>query len=273
MHDVTYPPPKPQKTLGVCIYCGDTNDLTDEHVVPFGLAKNSLVLPKASCKACAALTSLVEMGFLREGLGILREKFGAPTRRGKRRTGLASRWLVERAEDGVITPNGQLSEFRIRDLPAMCMMPVLNPAREVVAPGHRNGWTGQFWIWREDVNLPAALRPGKALHIGKINPAQFARLLAKIAHGVAVAELGLNAFRPFLRDVILKDDVDPFQYVGGAGIPDPAEGVLHAWEQGFAEAEHAGKSDARYVIVLIRLFACLGAPQYLVVAGDQELPL
>lgn len=190
MHDVTCPPAKPQKALGVCIYCGGTSDLTDEHVVPFGLAKNSLILPKASCKACAALTSLVEMGFLREGLGILREKFGSPTRRGKRRTGLASRWLVERAEDGAI------------------------------------------------------------------------------AHGVAVVELGLNAFRPFLKDVILKDNADPFQYVGGAGIPDAAEGVLHAWEQGFAE--RPGRSGARYVIVLIRLFAFLGAPQYLVVAGDQS---
>lgn len=102
MLDVTYPTPKPQKALGVCIYCGGTNDLTDEHVVPFGLAKNSLILPKASCKACASLTSFVEMGFLREGLGILREKFGSPTRRAKRRTGLASRWLADRANDGTI---------------------------------------------------------------------------------------------------------------------------------------------------------------------------
>lgn len=269
MLDVTYPTPKPQKALGVCIYCGGTNDLTDEHVVPFGLAKNSLILPKASCKACASLTSFVEMGFLREGLGILREKFGSPTRRAKRRTGLASRWLADRANDGTIVPNGQISEVPIGDLPAMCILPVLNPAREIIAPGHQDGWTGQFWIWREQVDISSAVRPGKALHLGKINPAQFARLLAKIAHGVAVAELGLNTFRPFLRDVILKDDVDPFQYVGGAGIPDPADGVLHAWEQGFAQ--HSGKSDARYVIVLIRLFAFLGAPQYLVVAGDQCL--
>lgn len=42
-----------------------------------------------------------------------------------------------------------------------------------------------------------------------------------------------------------------------------------AWAQGFAE--RAEGSGTRYVIVLIRLFAFLGAPQYIVVAGDQPV--
>ena len=43
--------------VGRCIYCGAfSNALTKEHIIPFGLAGNALVLPKASCQTCAAIT-------------------------------------------------------------------------------------------------------------------------------------------------------------------------------------------------------------------------
>lgn len=50
--------------VGKCIYCGSTNNLTDEHIVPFGLGGN-LELPKSSCKECARITSKFELAVLR----------------------------------------------------------------------------------------------------------------------------------------------------------------------------------------------------------------
>lgn len=38
--------------VNVCIYCGGTGALSDEHIIPFGLG-GRWVLPKASCAECA----------------------------------------------------------------------------------------------------------------------------------------------------------------------------------------------------------------------------
>ena len=46
----TYPP------VGRCIYCGSTDTLTDEHIIPLALNGTGL-LPKSSCVACAKITN------------------------------------------------------------------------------------------------------------------------------------------------------------------------------------------------------------------------
>lgn len=51
-------------SVGFCIYCGASEDLRDEHIVPYGLGGN-LVLPKSSCGACADITSKFERSVLR----------------------------------------------------------------------------------------------------------------------------------------------------------------------------------------------------------------
>src|SRR3954463_6253245 len=79
-------PNKLYDPVGNCIYCPDpVGKLTDEHVVPFGLAADSVILPKASCKKCAKITGKVEQYCLRGMLGNFRIAIGAPTRRPKER--------------------------------------------------------------------------------------------------------------------------------------------------------------------------------------------
>jgi hypothetical protein len=53
-----YPP------VGYCIYCGIDAELTDEHIIPFGLGGRE-ILPEASCKTCANETGRVEHRVLR----------------------------------------------------------------------------------------------------------------------------------------------------------------------------------------------------------------
>jgi hypothetical protein len=46
---------KRSSPVGYCIYCQATDELTNEHILPFGLS-GTAVLPKSSCKACAKIT-------------------------------------------------------------------------------------------------------------------------------------------------------------------------------------------------------------------------
>lgn len=71
--------------VGRCIYCGSkTLPLTDEHIIPLGL-KGYWILSKASCKACATITSKFEMDILRSALGEVRFGLDLPTRHPKKR--------------------------------------------------------------------------------------------------------------------------------------------------------------------------------------------
>jgi hypothetical protein len=67
------------RAIGGCIYCGDTGELIDEHVVPFGL-KGDFILTRSSCRSCADVTSAVERAVLQGHLVGPRLGIGYPTR-------------------------------------------------------------------------------------------------------------------------------------------------------------------------------------------------
>ena len=77
-------PPREFPPVKACIYCGATERLSTEHIIPFS-AGGKWVLPKASCRTCAALTGTFEGEFARTILGPLRMPFNMPTRRPKER--------------------------------------------------------------------------------------------------------------------------------------------------------------------------------------------
>jgi hypothetical protein len=70
--------------VGSCIYCGSRENLSDEHVVPFGLGGNA-ILPAASCSVCSAITSSFEGKVLRGFMRDARTAGRFPTRRPKER--------------------------------------------------------------------------------------------------------------------------------------------------------------------------------------------
>jgi hypothetical protein len=67
-------------TVGRCIYCGANDSLTDEHPIPFSLG-GPAILYKASCEACAKITSRVERTVSRDDFLLFRTKLELPTRR------------------------------------------------------------------------------------------------------------------------------------------------------------------------------------------------
>jgi len=98
------------------------------------------------------------------------------------------------------------------------------------------------------------------LAVSKMNPHIFARMLAKIAHSFAVAEIGLDNFTPFLQKMIIEGIETPSYYVGGDFTVPPAErdGAMH-WVR--------LQPDDNYLVATIRLFAPLGAPLYHIIVG------
>jgi hypothetical protein len=79
-------PSKRYPPVGHCIYCGAYgNKLQLEHILPFGIAGNSLLLPKATCAACASVTAKIENACLRHLWWPFRTRMGAPTGQPKER--------------------------------------------------------------------------------------------------------------------------------------------------------------------------------------------
>jgi hypothetical protein len=91
------------------------------------------------------------------------------------------------------------------------------------------------------------------------------RVLAKIAHAYAVAELGLSAFKPLLLDIILnKPPLHIGHWVGGLFGDSPRGDDLHE-----IVVDQTGFWGPRWVAVEIQLFADREMPKYLVIAGER----
>lgn len=185
------------QAVGHCIYCGvgeSARPLTDEHIVPYGLY-GLMVLPKASCAACAAVTSRFERTCLRKMFGSLRAHLDLPTRRKKDRPNTFSVDIY--SENGKRRLEAHLSEHL-----ATLVLPVFE------APALMRGEVGtkQYTspgAWWCDVIGDAE---GRFRRLGSdvsvfgqwLDMPAFSRLLAKIAHASAIALVGQNKFEPLL---------------------------------------------------------------------------
>src|SRR6266581_4326688 len=78
-------PNKRYAPVGYCIYCLTHSNLTKEHIIPHGLAGNSLVLPESSCTKCAAKTRDWETACLRHLWWPFRTRIGATLQKTKTR--------------------------------------------------------------------------------------------------------------------------------------------------------------------------------------------
>ena len=93
------------------------------------------------------------------------------------------------------------------------------------------------------------------------------RMLAKIGHSFAVAELGERKFRPLLCDLIRKGEIAALNLIGGAPEWQGQRKSKALHEIGLGYQHHNGKT---YVVAKIRLFAAHDGPAYYVVVGDSS---
>jgi hypothetical protein len=255
--------PRRYKPVGKCIYCGSAGPLSMEHVVPFGLA-GDLELPAASCSDCAIITGRFEGVVQRSMLGNARIKMNLPSRRKTKRPKLIELELYE--NDKIVKRHLPLSEHPTS-------LPLMGFGIPRILLGHEgpdlndNMYVNIVHInLGEDhmSNLKKIVPDGGIVH-NKIYVVAFGRMLAKIAHSYAAAEIGVDNFIPLATDFILeKTEIDGNYLVGGDLIDWPPLNPewLHELKWRWIDTV-----CGRFLYIGVRLFGCFGGPQNYVVVG------
>lgn len=211
-----YPP------VGFCIYCGSdtyahgsSRKLGDEHIIPEGLG-GRLILKEASCKSCEKITSQAELEWLRGSFYAARVHKGLGKK--KRRT-LQTLPLKILTNGKVVIKDVPLKEYPsmvvtlLFDTPEILLG--LNPVNKVLSGGVAVGTFPPFgellkdYLAQGSVTIEPPRKSATSTHLG--------RMLAKIAHAYAVAELGIKGFNSVLQPIILGNDIRHLAYyVGGS---------------------------------------------------------
>ena len=254
----------PKTDIGFCIYCHSTEPpLTREHVMPRGLGGNvppggaheAMVLQNATCESCRQITQRIEEGCLLDAFGPARKRLGLT--RKDRATGKSKAHIVRFDET---SDNIEVDDIHI---PGALMIPSYRMSARFLPEGDWRGPDLKVIVTRE-----ASFPSDEVQKIGvamTCNIPMFARLLAKIAYGVAVYHVGLDNFVPTITPLILREDVEYRWHVGGfcEEIPEPEK------------SEHLHTAKIRHheglLGVDIQLFREYGGPiNYVIVGYDKR---
>lgn len=201
--------------VGSCIYCGSADNLSDEHIIPYGLGGN-LELPKSSCSRCAKITSKFELAVLRGSMHPARIYRKIQSR--KNHENAPSKYAVTIEESGTT----KSIEVPLEDYPILVTFPLFEVPGYLLGNQEPKGinLTGcatiSFGCKPEDTLLK---HNGSRIVVRPVNdtPVDFARMIAKIAFSMAVAIdafEGANYSKSFVLPAILGEKDDIGQWVG-----------------------------------------------------------
>jgi hypothetical protein len=265
--------------VGKCIYCdapvystkpgSRTSPFGGEHIIPEGIG-GTLELPDASCQTCEDTTGrLVEGDTLGRTLKALRV-FLNLKKAGK---GSHPKILPLEVAD---QPDGRrriIPDVPIDIYPIAFMLPVYHPPEFSPTATEYGKAIRAATVASLRIDLKALYRLYGVVSFATAywDNAMLCRMLAKIGHAFAVAEIGETRFRPFLKEFISKGDVAGMSLVGCSPEYEkiPASTGLHTVGLGYQRHR-----STTYVVASIRLFAQYGTPVYRVVVGESlETPL
>lgn len=253
-----------------CIYCGDQSPpLTDEHIVPLSLG-GTYILVRASCKVCQKKINVFETHLSDHLFKSLRVHQTFPSR-GKRPKPTELYIRSTRTES-------TLELVPVDEHPGVIILPVFEP-HSFPEPREKSGDISMLGHMVCTTNHEAREKlqalQNKDGYIGiplKFEPLQFARLLAKIAHGFAFLQLGDNLSDMFLPALILGDTKNASSLVGTSSTTMPhQEKLVHDI---VLDVRHFRGKIVAYA--QIKLFAHLSGdtppPVYEVVVGLLKSP-
>jgi hypothetical protein len=255
--------PLQSRYVGRCIYCPATHDLTREHIVPEGL-NGEWTLLEASCPGCRDITSRFELNVLRKAFGAARASLGLRTKHPKRRPTA----LPLRVKRGGTTTDVLVT---IAEHPTVINLPVFPPPGSSPPSKGAMQMTSQLWLKQVagpplvEV-LPRIAREHGYDYVGlrlDYEPIEFARVITKIAYGVTVLRLGLDAIDDaYVLPAILGDTKHVSKWVGcAASEPVVPTTGLHGFQLEIRDGE---------IHAFIRLFAQFDAPEYHVIVGRMK---
>jgi hypothetical protein len=224
--------PPPYSPAGNCIYCGATSyrkdgsdsPLGEEHIIPRGIG-GRLVLPQASCAECERITTTFEDKCIK-GFYFSRSHLGISGRKAKRTAA-----KIPLIFHQVGKQFGTLINMPLEIHPGVVLTPRFKPA--MMFAGDRFEDHEKYDVIGTELfsgawNRLKALGNGNVFLAGKHgqNGVEYARLLAKIAHGFTCAELGTGNFVPVLGPIIRGEEL-PWNAVGSGLIIEPTSKNLH----------------------------------------------
>jgi hypothetical protein len=257
---------KTHKPVGKCIYCGATENLHDEHVIPESL-NGVRVLDKGSCGDCGRITSRFEGTYARESMLPVRTAWNMKSKRSKKKrpTKFPIKFIKNRVE-------------KIIDVPVEDHWSII-PLIEIGPPGkypnliHGRGMKhGRYEIRgfkiRPDEHIEYLKQKYDADEIGVasyIEPIPFLRMIAKIGYCTAIWRYGLQNINPYVVSAILGKSDDILHWVGSDGTQSiykdskdmDTDHVVTTSQLPNGEI-HAG----------VKLFSKSIVPEYLVIVGE-----
>lgn len=247
--------------IGLCIYCGSTQDLTKEHILPFGLS-GTAILPDSSCRACARVTGATEQKVLRGPMWPIRVY-----------RDLLSRTKHKDAPDcyplTIVRGGTEVQlEVAIEDLPLLLHFPVFSPPAFLHLDGYTHGIrmigvnTISFGPKPEDIARKLGAESIKLTQTHE--PTAFARMIAKIAYAWAAAESQLRLLKgaSFVVPSILGSADDVGRWVGTITEPTQKhEALLHR----IIMHEDRHKN---LLVAEVHLFSDSETPRYGVILGE-----
>lgn len=250
--------------VGHCIYCGATDKLSDEHVIPLGLGGN-IILPNSSCCGCAAITSDFEheycAGFMLRG----RVAGNYPTRRPKQRPVFLPLQVEKHGEFESI-------ELAVQDHPALLILPLLEPPGILKRRTYTTGVTVSgyetLYFGKDPADVGRELGNKTIRTTENWDISSFARLLAKIAYSYYVAAAGaLPREQVFILPLILGSADDASFWLGSADFKltvesqNPTHALAYAWIPDPTDIEK------ELLVVRVKLFVPSGATGYEIVVS------
>ena len=249
--------PAISEEVGSCIYCGNSDHLSDEHIVPRSLG-GCMILRKASCDCCANVIKKFEQTCARNMFGAIRIKRNFPTRRKSERPSKIS--LERRSDDGSIT----VSDVDICDYPeVLFFMRFKHRAGLLLGDPSNHKSEIEGWVsCCRGTNLKAGDRPGV------FDAYAYARLIAKIGLGLSVFHHGNQGLLPETIDFVLGKHNDLARVVGGELRGSPPTEALHTVD---LDDKIDLSTMSQYITARIRLFSAMGAPTYHAVVAKRAV--
>lgn len=218
-------PAKTYEPLNCCAYCRSEEQLSKEHIISYGLG-GELIFPKASCESCRKATSKVEDFILRKYLCALRSHLSLPSRNP---AGRPDGYKLKLWKNG----RSWTQKVPLSRHPGDVRFVMFEPPGHVVSrPVGQATYSVrlvQGVIFADAQDRLRALGADGSEDKVVLNAMALARLIAKIGHSYAIAELGLEAFEQTYVNHLVRAEASDWNYwLGGYDRGRPVEATaLH----------------------------------------------
>jgi hypothetical protein len=247
---------------GRCIYCGATENLSDEHVIPFALGGN-LYVSNASCPECRDLTSRFERRVLRGFMYRARVAGNFPTRRPRERPNEVGVTLLD-------DESPRAFPLPRQSAPGVLQLPIFEPPRFLHGQSnlHGIGVCGLEAI-HFGPNVEEVVRSHGATGFRQSDAIEwedFTRMLAKIGYCFTVGVFGLVPLEQVLVLPFIRGEMrDAGTWVGSVQyeMESDKRGALHGL--GYQIYQDGSEPPRQLVVARVKLFASSGATGFEVV--------